>query len=124
MRAEIPAGAFGKAEIAHGNAAVAALEGRTADALAGFRTVRATLGRLQQHFDAAQRAVDAAVLLPDEAEVRAWADEVRPLLDDLRARPYLAKLDEALASASSPAPRTGSAATPPEQPVPQARHGR
>jgi hypothetical protein len=121
LRAEIPAGAFGKAEIAHGNAAVAALEGRTADALAGFRTVRTTLDRLQQHFDAAQRAVDAAVLLPDEPEVRAWADEVRPLLEDLRARPYLAKLDEALASSAA---RSASAAIPPEQPVPQARQGR
>jgi hypothetical protein len=124
LRATLPAGPFGKAEIAHGNAAVAALEGRTADALAGFRDVRTTLDRLQQHFDAALRAVDAAVLLPDEAEIHAWADEARPLLEDLRARPYLAKLDEALASASSPAPRPGSAATPPEQPVPQARQGR
>jgi hypothetical protein len=120
----LPAGPTGKAEIAHAHAAVAALEGRTSEALAGFRDVRATLGRLEQHFDAALRAIDAAVLLPDEAEVRAWAEDVRPLLEDLRARPYLAKLDEALASASSPAPRTGSAATPPEQPVPQARHGR
>jgi hypothetical protein len=110
LRADVPSGALGQAEIAHANAAVAALEGRTSEALAGFRNVRAVLGRLEQHFDAAMRAVDAAVLLPDEAEVRAWADEVRPLLEDLRARPYLAKLDEALASASSPRPAPTSAA--------------
>jgi hypothetical protein len=104
LRADVPSGAFGKAETAHAYAAVAALEGRTSEALAGFRNVRAVLGRLEQHFDAALRAVDAAVLLPGEPEVRAWAEEVRPLLESLRARPYLAKLDEALASVSSARP--------------------
>jgi hypothetical protein len=124
LRAAVPSGTYGKAEITHANAAVAALEGRTSEAVAGFREVRAVLGRLEQRFDAAQRAVDAAVLLPDEPEIRAWADEVRPLLENLRARPYLAKLDEALASASSPAARTSRAATRAEPPIPRARPSR
>jgi class 3 adenylate cyclase/tetratricopeptide (TPR) repeat protein len=117
LRADVPSGAFGKAEIAHAAAAVAALEGRTSEALAGFRNVRATLGRLEQHFDAALRAVDAAVLLPDEPEVRAWADEVRPILESLRARPYLAKLDEALASISARPSPTSPATARAERPA-------
>ena len=98
-RAAVPtAGPFGQSEIAQGLAAVAALEGRTAEAVAMFRQARATLERLEQHFAAAQLVVDAAVVLPGESEVRGWAAEVRPLLEELRARPYLAKLDQALAS--------------------------
>jgi hypothetical protein len=100
LRAAVPTtGPFGLAEIAYGNAAVAALEGRTGEAIAGFRAARSSLERLEQMFDSAARVVDAAVLLPGEPEVRAWAAEVRPLLEELRTRPYLDRLDEALASA-------------------------
>ncbi|MEO5986502.1 MAG: hypothetical protein ABIW50_01900, partial [Candidatus Limnocylindria bacterium] len=108
LRAALPAGAYGRTEIARATAAVAALEGRTKDALAGFRDARAGLVRLEQMFEAACYVVDAAVLLPGEPEVRAWAAEVRPLLEELSARPYLQKLAEALGSA-------------PEPPSPQAR---
>ncbi|MGH2418313.1 MAG: AAA family ATPase [Candidatus Limnocylindria bacterium] len=99
LRAEVPAGAFGAAEVARADAAVAALEGRTAEAIAGFHDARVRLERLEQMFEAATYVVDAAVLLPGEPEVRAWAAEVRPLLEELRARPYLDRLDTALASA-------------------------
>jgi class 3 adenylate cyclase/predicted ATPase len=109
-RATAPStGAFSQAELARVHAAVAALEGRTADAVAGFRDARERLVRLEQMFEAAGYVVDAAVLLPGEREVRAWAAEVRPLLEELRARPFLDKLDEALASAppsAAPAART------------------
>jgi class 3 adenylate cyclase/tetratricopeptide (TPR) repeat protein len=98
QRAELPAGAFGAAEIVRANAAVAALEGRTAEAIAGFHDARVRLERLEQLFEAACYVVDAAVVLPAEPEVRAWAAEVRPLLEELRARPFLERLDEALAS--------------------------
>ena len=98
-RAEIPYGAFGQAEVNRANAAVAALEGRTADAVEAFGKARVEMERLEQRFEAATYVVDAAVLLPAEPVVRAWAAEVRPLLEDLRARPYLERLDEALASA-------------------------
>ena len=95
-------GAWGQAWRLHATAAVAALEGRIAEALAGFRDGRARLLRLEQAFEVATWVVDAAVLLPAEPEVRAWAAEARPLLEELRAKPYLDKLDEALASAPPP----------------------
>ncbi|MGH2418746.1 MAG: hypothetical protein ACRDFY_10470, partial [Candidatus Limnocylindria bacterium] len=106
--ADVPlTGAYGQALRLHAAAAIAALEGRTAEALAGFRDARARLLRLEQHFDLACWVVDAAVLLPDEPEVRAWAAETRLLLEELRAQPYLDRLDAALGSApgSSPAVR-------------------
>jgi tetratricopeptide (TPR) repeat protein len=114
-RASLPStGAFSQAELARQEAAVAALEGRTADAVAGFRDARERLVRLEQMFEAATTVVDAAVLLPGEREVQAWAAEVRPFLEDLRARPFVDKLDEALASvqpaatlAARPTARTG-----------------
>ena len=101
--ADIPlSGAYGQASRIWASAAVAALEGRKADALAGFRDARARLQALQQSFDAALSVVDATVLLPDEPEVQGWAAEARILLEELRAKPYLAKLDEALASVQKP----------------------
>ena len=78
---------------------MAALEGRTADAIAAFRQARQIYVDHEQLFAAAQLAVDAAILLPAETEVRSWAAEARPLLVELRAQPYLERLDEALASA-------------------------
>jgi len=89
------------------DAAVAALEGRTAEAVAGFRAARTTLLRLEQAFTAARYVVDAAMVLPDDPEVRAWAEDARSTLERLRARPYLARLDQALAL-GSPAARPSS----------------
>ena len=99
---DLPAtGAWTLALRQHASAAVAALEGRAPEALAGFREARAGSRRLEQWFEAACYTVDAAVLLPTEPEVRDWADEARVLLEELRARPYLEKLDEALAAPPS-----------------------
>ncbi|MDQ2935457.1 MAG: AAA family ATPase, partial [Chloroflexota bacterium] len=110
-RAELRlSGAVAQADQARDAAAVAALEGRRADAVAGFRDARERIRRLEQWFDFACVAIDAVTLLPDEPEIRAWADEARPILEGLRAQPYLDRLDVALASASSAAP----AATPSE----------
>ena len=101
--ADVPlTGAYGQALRIHTSAAVAALEGRTAEALAGFRDARARLLRLEQHFDLACWVIDATVLLPDEPEVRAWAAEARLLLEELRAQPYVDRLDAALGSAAGP----------------------
>ena len=105
LRADVPAGALGEAEIVHAQAAVAALEGHPAEAIAGFHDARGRLERLEQMFEAACYVVDAAVLLPGEPDVRAWAAEVRPLLEQVRARPFLDRLDEALASAPEAASR-------------------
>ena len=52
----------------------------------------------------------AATLLPDEPEVRAWAEEVRPLLVELRAAPWITFLDEALARGARPPHSTAAAA--------------
>ncbi len=105
-------GAFAEAERTYARAAVAALEGRSADAVAGLRDANAALRRLGQRFEAARHVVDAAVLLPDEPEVLGWVDEARALFTELRAQPYLDRLDQALASSSStsPAPATSEAA--------------
>ncbi len=95
-------------------AAVAALEGRREDAAAGFTAAVHRLRDLEQMFAAAMQSVDAAVLLPDDPRIRALAMESRPLMVELRARPYLEKLDEALASAPAPtAVRTESRAETP-----------
>ena len=101
--AEVPlTGAYGQAWRLQASAAVAAFEGRIAEAVAGFRDARAGLLALEQYFDAATWVVEAAILLPGEPEVRTWASEARPLLEELRAKPYLEKLDEALASVPAP----------------------
>ena len=85
-------------------AALAALEGRTGEAVAGFRDVDSRMREMEQFFDAAACAIDAAVLLPDDPEIRARVEKSRPLLVELRAKPYLQRLDIALAGASPVAP--------------------
>ncbi len=82
-------------------AAVAALEGRRADALVGFRESRNLVRDMGLWFQAARHTMEAIILLPDEPEVLAWADEARSLFEKLGAKPYLDRLDEALASASA-----------------------
>jgi hypothetical protein len=64
--------------------------------------------------EAAEMAVDAAILLPADPEVRRMAAEHRPLLEELRARPILERLDAALASV--PATSRAAAAIPVESP--------
>lgn len=51
---------------------------------------------------ATSRKAHPAVLLPDDPTIRALATESRPLMVELRAKPYLDKLDEALASTPAP----------------------
>jgi hypothetical protein len=91
--------------------AVAALEGRRAEAVAAFGESRAISLRLEQDFDAACLVVNAAQLLPDAPEIRAWAAEARPLLESMRARPWLERLDSALAAAAPTAEAAAAATT-------------
>jgi tetratricopeptide (TPR) repeat protein len=96
--AELPAtGSLTQAMRTHSAAAVAALEGRTAEAVAGFRDVDARMREMEQLFDAARYAIDAAILLPENPEIRALVERARPLLVELRAKPWLDRLDAALA---------------------------
>ena len=92
-------------------AALAAVEGRTADAVAGFRSATAELESLGEHFAAAQLATAAIGLLPDRPEIQDLAKAVRPLLVELRARPWLERLDQALGTSSAPGAAVGSEAT-------------
>jgi class 3 adenylate cyclase/predicted ATPase len=111
--AELPStGGFSQALRHIADAAVAFTEGRTPDAVAGFRRAHETVLRLGQRHAAAVVAVDAVSLLPDEPDLRALAESSRPLLEELRARPTLERLDAALAAG------TGSARTPSSAPTP------
>lgn len=87
------------------NAGSAALAGRRDEAVAGFRHVIDALRSYGWRFLAAEVVADAVAILPDSPEVRSWAPEARALFDELRAAPYLARLDAALAEA--PASRSG-----------------
>ena len=90
-------------------AVVAALTGRVAEALAAFRDAHAIETRLGQRLEAAVIAVHAMELLPGEPEPRAWAEEARPFLVEFELRPWLERLDAALAVAVPPS-REASAA--------------
>jgi class 3 adenylate cyclase/tetratricopeptide (TPR) repeat protein len=92
-------------------AGAAALDGRRDEAVAGFRRAIEGLRSWGWRFYAAEVVVDAVVALPDSPDVRSWAPEARTLLEELRAAPYLARLDAALAAA--PASRSGREASSP-----------
>jgi tetratricopeptide (TPR) repeat protein len=97
-------------------AGLAALEGRTGDALSAFREVLAGWRELGSPWRVALTAITMATLLePTDTEVRAAADAAREILVRLEAAPFIARLDAALAGPSdrtghSAAPKTASAA--------------
>ncbi len=79
-------------------AAVDALGGRRREALAGFRQAASEFEQIGVRVDRALNAIDmAATLGADEPDVQAEVDIARTVLEGLGARPYLARLDEALA---------------------------
>jgi tetratricopeptide (TPR) repeat protein len=77
------------------HAAVAALDGRTAEAVAGFAAGYDILQGIGVSFEAAMIAVDASILLPDHPDLRSRVAEARSLLAELGARPTLESLDAA-----------------------------
>jgi len=80
-------------------AGIAALEGRTAEALALYREALRGWRTLGCAWDEALAAVDMARLLgPGEPDVKAAADWARETLTRLGAQPFLDRLDAALAS--------------------------
>jgi class 3 adenylate cyclase/tetratricopeptide (TPR) repeat protein len=87
---------------AHATAAVAALEGRAADARAAFQVSRDTHRALENWFDFALGAVDAVSLLPNEPELVAWAAEARPILERVGAVGEIARLDADAAAGVPP----------------------
>jgi tetratricopeptide (TPR) repeat protein len=81
---------------------VDALAGQGAEALRELRTARDILRSIGFGFNAATLAIDALRLFPDEPEVHGWAPEARALFEELRAKPYLRMLDEAIQAAGPP----------------------
>jgi class 3 adenylate cyclase/tetratricopeptide (TPR) repeat protein len=97
-------------------AALMAVDGRVAEAVAELRAVHAEFLRLGQPYAAAAQAISAATLLPDQRPVRELAESGRPLLEELGAVADLEDLDTALAlapSAPEGQPATASAPAPP-----------
>ena len=89
-------------------AALAALEGRAAEALVLYRDALREWRELRQPWDEALTGIDMAILLdPAQAEVRRVADATREILTRDGAVPYIAHLDAALRE-----PRRASAAEP------------
>jgi len=95
-----------------GEAVAALADGRRADAAALFLEVTGGYHDLGLHFEAAECNVGAFVALPEMPAVREAALAERPLLERLRARPLLGRLDAALAPGGSPAATTSSAEVP------------
>jgi len=85
-------------------AGIAALEGRTADALALYREALRAWRELGLIWDEALCGIDMALLLdPADPDVRAAASVSRDILVRLEAAPFLSRLDAAIAR-SRPAP--------------------
>jgi class 3 adenylate cyclase/tetratricopeptide (TPR) repeat protein len=81
------------------HAGIAALEARAADALAMYRDALRGWHEVGLVWDETLTAIDMAELLdPAEPEVRAAAETARATLVRLGARPYLERLDAAIAS--------------------------
>jgi class 3 adenylate cyclase/tetratricopeptide (TPR) repeat protein len=96
-------------------AGVAALEGRSADALAQYREALRGWHDLGLAWDEALTGIDMATLLePSEPEVRTAAESTREILVRLGARPYLERLDAAMGTSTS-ARRSTSRATEPTE---------
>ena len=97
--ADLPAGgAWTVVQRKEAAAALAAIDGRAAEASSGFVAVHAGLTDLGQHYEAAQSVIHALTLMPDASALRALAEAARPMLETLRARPLIDTLDAALAA--------------------------
>jgi len=79
-------------------AALAFVDGRPGEAVILIREAIGGLDTLGQPFDAAEMALDAAILLPGDPEIRRIAEEHRSVLESVGARPDLERLDKALGS--------------------------
>jgi tetratricopeptide (TPR) repeat protein len=74
------------------------VQGRRTEALAAFREAMELWRQVGASFNVAMVALDAVIAYPDDPDASAWAEASRPVLESLRARPYLELLDRALAS--------------------------
>jgi class 3 adenylate cyclase/tetratricopeptide (TPR) repeat protein len=93
------------------HAGIAALEGKPAEALALYREALKGWRATNAVWDEALTGIDMATLLdPSEPEVAAVIDSTREILERLRAKPYLERLDAAAARLSAAAPSRQAAA--------------
>jgi tetratricopeptide (TPR) repeat protein len=95
-------------------AGIAALEGRTKEALALYRDALRGWRDTHSVWDEALTGLDMAILLdPAEPEAAAAIKSSRAILERLGAQPYIERLDAAVArDAGAPAPTPQSAASP------------
>jgi tetratricopeptide (TPR) repeat protein len=86
-------------------AGIAALEGRTAEATALYRDAMRRWRDTHSRWDEALTGIDMATLLdPSDPEVAEVVKSTRAILEELRAKPYLERLDVAVsAKAAKPA---------------------
>jgi tetratricopeptide (TPR) repeat protein len=101
-------GAYGPvadARLATVRAGLAALEGRTTEALALYRDALRSWRETHSVWDEALTGVDMALLLdPAEPEVAAAIKSTRDILERLGARPYIERLDAAASRAPAARP--------------------
>jgi len=94
-------------------AGIAALEGQPANALVQYREALRGWHDVGLAWDEALAGIDMATLLdPTEAEVRAAAASAREILVRVGAKPFVARLDAALARSPSAEPATARVAEP------------
>ena len=88
-------------------AGIAAIEGRTQEALGLYREAMRGWRAVGAVWDEALTGIDMAMLLdPAEPDVAAVIDSTRAILERLRAKPYLERLEAAAARSSTPTKRT------------------
>jgi tetratricopeptide (TPR) repeat protein len=88
-------------------AGIAALEGRSTEALPLYRESLRAWRELGLRWDEALCGLDMVVLLgPADREVRSIAESTREILVQLGAAPFIARLDVAVAATAGPARRT------------------
>ena len=110
-------GAGVSADRSAGHAAVAALEGRHEDAIAGYRAAMAAYRSIGAELWIARTVLNFATVMDvDHPAVREAAAEARPIFERVRARAYLERLDAALARTAGSG--SSSASSPRQAPYP------
>jgi hypothetical protein len=90
-------------------AGIAALEGRMDDAITGFREAISRFRSAGSDFEVARISLDFVILVgADHPAMREAAAEARAIFERVRARPYLERLDAAMAGPGMTAPVAGS----------------
>jgi hypothetical protein len=83
-------------------AGIAALEGHQADAIQGFLDALRRFPELGLEFEVARVALDFVLLLgPDVPEARSAGEGARAIFERVGAKPYLERLDAAMARATA-----------------------